>query len=162
MLLRELELDLPIALERGNTLAQVREAVRFRVPSEIAPLRFSITNSKEPRVQCAISALEIDSKTLEADEISVFQFIPRKLEVNDRFNVVFLIPTGIGAEIGGHAGDATPAAQLMAETCDTLILHPNVVNASDINEMPANSLYVEGSVIARLLMGDGRSSADSS
>ena len=50
-------------------------------------------------------------------------------------------------------GDATPAARLIAETCDTLILHPNVVNASDINEMPANSLYVEGSVIARLLMG---------
>ena len=34
-----------------------------------------------------------------------------------------------------------------------MILHPNVVNASDINEMPDNALYVEGSVITRLLMG---------
>ena len=67
--------------------------------------------------------------------------------------MAFLIPTGIGAEIGGHAGDATPAARLIAEVCDTVILHPNVVNASDINEMPTNALYVEGSVIARLLMG---------
>ena len=69
------------------------------------------------------------------------------------FNVVVLIPTGIGAELGGHAGDAGPMACLLAEVSDTLVLHPNVVNASDVNEMPSNSLYVEGSVITRLLMG---------
>ncbi len=67
--------------------------------------------------------------------------------------VVLIIPTGIGAEIGGHAGDATPVARLLASACDTLILHPNVVNASDINEMPENSLYVEGSMLDRFLEG---------
>lgn len=41
----------------------------------------------------------------------------------------------------------------MASSCDNLITHPNVVNASDINEIPENGLYVEGSVISRLLMG---------
>ncbi len=66
---------------------------------------------------------------------------------------MFLVPTGIGAEIGGHAGDATPAARVVAKACDVLITHPNVVNASDINEIPENALYVEGSVISRLLMG---------
>lgn len=69
------------------------------------------------------------------------------------FNIVFIVPTGIGAEIGGHAGDATPAAKLIASVCDKLILHPNVVNASDINEMPSNALYVEGSILDRLLEG---------
>ena len=68
-------------------------------------------------------------------------------------NAVMIIPTGIGCEIGGHAGDATPAAKLLASCCDKLILHPNVVNASDINEMPPNSLYVEGSVLDRFLEG---------
>lgn len=68
-------------------------------------------------------------------------------------NVAFIIPTGIGCAIGGHAGDATPAAKLIAQTCDKLILHPNVVNASDINEMPHNSLYVEGSILDRFLEG---------
>lgn len=68
-------------------------------------------------------------------------------------NVVMIIPTGIGCKIGGHAGDATPAAKLLGACCDKLILHPNVVNASDINEMPANSLYVEGSILDRLLEG---------
>lgn len=68
-------------------------------------------------------------------------------------NVVMIIPTGIGCEIGGHAGDATPAAKLLAACCEKLILHPNVVNASDINEMPQNALYVEGSILDRFLEG---------
>ena len=66
-------------------------------------------------------------------------------------NVVMIIPTGIGCVIGGHAGDATPAARLLGACCDKLILHPNVVNASDINEMPENALYVEGSILDRFL-----------
>jgi len=69
-------------------------------------------------------------------------------------NVVMIIPTGIGCEIGGHCGDANPAARLLASCCDTLILHPNVVNASDINEMPENCLYVEGSILDRFLKGE--------
>ena len=68
-------------------------------------------------------------------------------------NAVMIIPTGIGCEIGGHAGDATPAARLLGSVCDKLILHPNVVNASDINEMPENALYVEGSILDRFLLG---------
>lgn len=64
---------------------------------------------------------------------------------------VLIIPTGIGAEIGGHAGDGNPVAKLIASCCDTLITHPNVVNASDINEMPENILYVEGSILDRFL-----------
>ncbi len=66
---------------------------------------------------------------------------------------VFIVPTGIGAEIGGHSGDATPSAKLIAAACDKLIVHPNVVNASDINEMTENMLYVEGSVLDKFLEG---------
>ena len=58
-------------------------------------------------------------------------------------NIVMIIPTGIGCEIGGHCGDGNAAARLLGACCDTLVLHPNVVNASVINEMPANSLYVD-------------------
>ena len=42
---------------------------------------------------------------------------------------------------------------MLASVCDTLITHPNVVNASDIIDLPANALYVEGSVITRMLLG---------
>lgn len=68
-------------------------------------------------------------------------------------NGIFIIPTGIGAEIGGHAGDGAPAAKLIASLCDRLIVHPNVVNASDINEMTENMLYTEGSILDRFLEG---------
>jgi len=69
-------------------------------------------------------------------------------------NTVFIVPTGIGCEIGGHAGDANPAFKLIASMSDIAITHPNVVNASDINEMPENSLYVEGSILDRFLRGE--------
>ncbi len=67
--------------------------------------------------------------------------------------VVMIVPTGIGCPLGGHAGDANPAAKLLAAVCDELIVHPNVVNASDINEMPPNSLYVDGHALDLFLEG---------
>jgi len=69
-------------------------------------------------------------------------------------NTVMIIPTGIGCSIGGHAGDANPAAKLLGSVCDNLILHPNVVNAADINEMPENAWYVEGGLLDRFLDGE--------
>jgi len=69
---------------------------------------------------------------------------------------VMIVPTGIGANIGGHSGDATSAAFLLAACCDQLILHPNVVNASDFTEQPANSLYVEGAMLDSFLNRETR------
>jgi hypothetical protein len=69
-------------------------------------------------------------------------------------NGIFIIPTGLGCAIGGHAGDAVCAVNLIASQCDHLIINPNAVNASDINEMAANCLYVEGSTIDRFITGE--------
>ena len=71
-------------------------------------------------------------------------------------NGIFILPTGIGCRIGGDAGDATPAARMIAQSCDRLIVNPNVVNASDINEMTPNMWYVEGSAIDRFISGQIR------
>lgn len=68
-------------------------------------------------------------------------------------NVILIVPTGIGAAIGGHAGDANPVAKLLAGCCDTLITHPNVLNASDINEKPPNCLYVDGYHLDKFMVG---------
>ncbi|QDU91387.1 hypothetical protein Pla175_48090 [Pirellulimonas nuda] len=84
---------------------------------------------------------------------SVFDYRQRATERTAAFNAVMLIPTGSDCLIGGHAGDATPSARLLASVCDNLVLHPNVVNASDINEQTDNMLYAEGSLITRLMMG---------
>lgn len=69
------------------------------------------------------------------------------------FTAVMIVPTGIGAEIGGHSGDATSAAHLLAVCCDRLITHPNVLNASDLSSIPDNVLYVEGGMLDRMLHG---------
>lgn len=69
-------------------------------------------------------------------------------------NTVMIVPTGIGAKIGGHSGDANVAARLLASVSDNLFLHPNVVNASDLNEMTPNMHYVEGSTLDLFLDGE--------
>ena len=68
-------------------------------------------------------------------------------------NVAIIIPTGINAAIGGDCGDATPVIKLFSPICDRVLTHPNVVNAADINEMPENAWYVEGSILDRFLEG---------
>lgn len=37
-----------------------------------------------------------------------------------------IVPTGVGAAIGGYAGDALPVARALSSVVDCLISHPNV------------------------------------
>lgn len=55
----------------------------------------------------------------------------------------FIVPTGIGASIGGFAGDASIWARKLAKHC-RLIVNPNVVNAACFSGITDNMLYVEG------------------
>ena len=153
MELVEKELLIPAAPGHRNLIAHIQNVIESSKGNDSIPVRFSITRLDDIHYQCELGMLE-GNKSSNADiSNSLFHFNPRKIEKMETFNAVFIVPTGIGAEIGGHAGDATPTAQVPAAACDKLILHPNVVNASDLNEMPDNSLYVEGSTITRLMMG---------
>jgi len=67
--------------------------------------------------------------------------------------VVNIIPTGVRADIGGFAGDATPSANLLAATCDYLVTNPNTVTASDLYYAADNIQYLEGNLICRFLTG---------
>jgi Protein of unknown function (DUF3326) len=60
------------------------------------------------------------------------------------FTVALIIPTGIGAAIGGYAGDALPVARAVASICDRLITHPNVLNGAQLYWPIPNAWYVEG------------------
>ena len=151
MLVFEKELTIPATPGHEKLVSYLSEALAFHLSNDNVPIRFVITDSDRHCYQCEVAAISGLSRFRKPE--SIFRFIPRKVENTSRFNAVLLIPTGIGAEIGGHAGDGTPVARLLATVCDTLITHPNVVTGSDINEMPENALYVEGSVICRLLMG---------
>ncbi|NER05102.1 MAG: DUF3326 domain-containing protein, partial [Okeania sp. SIO3C4] len=69
------------------------------------------------------------------------------------YTVVLIIPTGIGASIGGYAGDALPVARAIAQTCDLLITHPNVLNGAQLYWPLSNALYVEGYALDKFAQG---------
>lgn len=152
MLLFEREWDLPLTSGHRGLLAHFAREVESRVPAGEWPVRFVVSATDAEAYRCEVGLLGSDPG--EQPELpSIFEFRKRAIENTDAFNVVLLVPTGVHATLGGHAGDAAPVARLLASVSDTLITHPNVVNGSDINEIPENGLYVEGSVICRLLMG---------
>ena len=147
---RAISIDADAATKPLTMSALERAVSDSLAPSEI-PVRLAVTDSLRRPALCEVGVLE---GVAGADVVApLFAFRRRRWESQAAFNAAFIVPTGVGAEIGGHAGDATPAAMLLAQVADTLITHPNVVNASDINELPANGMYVEGSVLTRLLMG---------
>jgi hypothetical protein len=153
MSVRESAFECPAVAGHQGLLMHLRQAYARQSLKGLVPVRFAVTETTLSGYQCEIGAVCGLEKPYDSAISSIFRFNRRLTENSHNFNVVLLVPTGIGAEIGGHAGDAGPVARMLAEVSDTLVLHPNVVNASDLNEMPHNSLYVEGSVVTRLLMG---------
>ncbi|MEK0188915.1 DUF3326 domain-containing protein, partial [Microcoleus anatoxicus] len=67
--------------------------------------------------------------------------------------VVLIVPTGVGASIGGFAGDALPVARAIAQVSDTLITHPNVLNGAQLYWPIPNALYVEGYGLDKFAQG---------
>ncbi len=153
MQLLEKTITIPAAAGNRGIIEHIEKALSFRFTEGEIPVRLAITSADGDKYLCEIGCLAGAEGSTAQNHDSIFRLRRRGSENAGQFNAVYVVPTGIGAEVGGHAGDATPAALLLASCCDQFITHPNVVNASDINEIPANALYVEGSVLSRLLMG---------
>ena len=149
----EVDLDVPAVLGHHRLLSALGRAVGKELDASRFPIRLAVTSTTPCGYRCEVGVLAGLSPRRSRQLSSIFDLRPRKGEDTSSFVTAFVVPTGIGSAIGGHAGDATPAAQLLAAVSDTLVTHPNVVNASDVNELPANALYVEGSVLARFLLG---------
>jgi len=153
MLIEEKEIKIPRSKSKKGLLEYISQEVLERLSAREIPVRFVITRTDSKNHHCELSILSDINNFRLPSKNSIFSFNKRSFENTTQFNAVLIIPTGIGAEIGGHSGDGGPVSRLLATSCDNLITHPNVVNASDINELPENALYVEGSVLSRLLMG---------
>ena len=67
---------------------------------------------------------------------------------------VLIIPTGIGCTIGGYAGDAIPAARLLASASECLITHPNVMNGGSLYWPDSHIQYVEGYSLNLFVAGE--------
>lgn len=153
MRLMEREVELPLDdRKHRNLLNHLPVELKKKLGEKEIPVRFVISGTTKQTYLCEVGVLDLQGADGPAPN-SIFDFRRRHRSGGERFNAVFIIPTGIGAEIGGYAGDANRVVRLLASVCDQLITHPNTVNAADINEMPDNGLYVEGSILTRLLMG---------
>lgn len=73
--------------------------------------------------------------------------------INNKKLGAFIVPTGVGASIGGFAGDASPWARKFSEIA-TLIVNPNVVNAGGFSGINSNMLYVEGYSLDEFFKGN--------
>ena len=67
---------------------------------------------------------------------------------------LMLVPTGIGCDIGGYAGDALPSARLLAAASGCLITHPNVMNGASLYWSDSRVHYVEGYGLDRFAVGE--------
>ena len=68
--------------------------------------------------------------------------------------VVSVIPTGIGCEVGGYAGDGAPATALLAEAADLVVTNPNAVNASNFIHASDKVVYTEGYCLSLFSRGE--------
>ncbi len=136
-------------LERlGRELANCTQGGRY-------PLRVAIVQVTGREALAEVTFVETHSGDPHRERFTSCEIAAprRKLQQAERFAVVQVVPTGIRCEIGGFAGDACPATNLLASSADILITHPNAVNASDLNEMAENVLYVEGKSLDDFLLG---------
>jgi hypothetical protein len=152
MNLIEKSLVIPIVPGNTNLLEYFRREVnQFCRDNNVVAIRFAVSETTETDYHCDLGVIE-DRRMLDFVD-NIFEFRRRKVENQNEFNAVVLVPTGIGCDLGGHSGDGGSMARLLASVCDNMITHPNVLNAADINEIPDNTLYCEGSIISRFLMG---------
>ena len=155
MKISEIEISIPKPKNDKANLDYFKNKVYSKIKNKKSyPIKFVIPNSSCSKYDCDISIISHDDESCNnRGFLDIFEFKKRKCENNKEFNIAFLVPTGIGCEIGGHSGDATPVVRMLSSICENIITHPNVLNAADINEMTNNCIYVEGSSICRLLMG---------
>lgn len=151
----ETEISIPVNNTNNSFIQHLKQHITSKLKEDEVPIRLAIIKTDSSNYHCDVGVVKINNNNSNLNKIknSVFDFKKRTYENSEQFNIALLIPTGIDADIGGHSGDGGAVARLFGKLCDNLILHPNVVNAADINEMPQNSLYVEGSALCRLLMG---------
>jgi hypothetical protein len=144
----------PITIPRpaaSLTWPVVAEALAPHCGAGEVPLRLALVDQRADRLTFEVTLVE----RLTAPEVwgPLWRFHRRARERTRRFVAVHVIPTGVRAEIGGFAGDGTPAANLLASACDHLLTHPNAVTASDLYCARDNVLYVEGNLLSRFLLG---------
>jgi len=150
--------NLTIDLEANagpRRLSDIATGLRRQIGPKACPIRFSIVDATRSSVRLEVTVARFVQSERYASELATAEIERplRKTYQATPFAVAQIVPTGIRCELGGYAGDATPATNLLARAADVVVTHPNAVNASDINELAPNVLYVEGHSLDAFLLG---------
>jgi hypothetical protein len=129
----------------------IAQEIAKNLPSDVVPVRMIIANVSEDCIVWEITFAEGISESIWG---SLLRLSSRSRHHREKFVVASIIPTGLRAEFGGFAGDATPATNLMARACDYLITNPNAVTASDLYYADNNVLILEGNLLCHYLVGN--------
>lgn len=143
------------ARKRHDWLSSIAPAFATRLAQHTYPLRFAVVDVTHDDVVLEATVLNYGAENTFAARLGQAAITAprRKVFQASPFGVVHIVPTGIRCELGGFAGDACPATNLLAAVADVLVTHPNAVNASELNEMAPNVLYVEGKALDDFLLG---------
>lgn len=98
----------------GTPLGNLQKAVAEACGRKAAPVRVALVSKNRLGHTCEMEAIDGITAGSKLFPGSVFDFRRRTCERTSAFNAVMLIPTGVDCAIGGHAGDATPAARLLS------------------------------------------------
>ncbi len=150
--------NLTIDLEANagpRRLNDIASGLRRQIGPKACPIRFSIVEATRSSMRLEVTVVRFVQSEGYATELATAEIERplRKTYHATPFAVAQNVPTGIRCELGGYAGDATPATNLLARAADVVVTHPNAVNASDINELAPNVLYVEGHSLDAFLLG---------
>ena len=85
--------------------------------------------------------------------LSPFEGVPPRLSTQP-YTAALVVPTGVGAAIGGFAGDALPVARAFTGVCDRVVTHPNVMNGAMLSwNGDPKLLYTEGYALDEFAAG---------
>lgn len=136
-------------------LEDLAAGLRRHLASDEYPLRLAVVATGSGGFTVEVTLVHVTPGERHAAAFASIELLDprRRLPEASPFVAVQIVPTGVRCEFGGYAGDAGPATNLLALAVDRLVTHPNAVNASDLNEMADNVLYVEGKSLDDFLLG---------
>jgi len=149
----------PLLVEnRSHILDEVVAYLESRTSSAEAVLRWGLLNIDGPNVLLEVATIigaPAQGYDFRAND-ALTDLANTLDQAQAGVHIAIVVPTGVGASIGGFIGDASPVSRALEAVADTVILHPNVVNAADFYGGGPRSLYVDGLTLDRFFGGQLR------
>lgn len=141
------EVDNPKVFKWTNILHLVQKQIPDIKNKSI--IKINIVKSTKSKLYFYVCLLEGCNVIIEEP------FMPSKLISGNVLGEIncLIIPTGVGASIGGYAGDSNPLAKLISYGSKYFLTHPNVVNGAVLTDLPKNLIYLEGFLLDQFLVG---------